>query len=188
MTGRCLGRSATVVMLAAFAIAAPPRPASAGPGEAGRGLNPKGPHQAGADYMVVIWYRDDDALGTFQHQTYDVRKGEYTPAVDDWIAMMRAKYPRYEVRVLPVDLARERGATEKLKVGSVIQRELLVAAARSGVVLGAPMQISPGPYASRRPAPAMGLGAGRPGAGGASNFNLPGSQFPFPMPYTRPRP
>ena len=42
-------------------------------------------------------------------------------------------------------LDRVRGATEKLKVGSVIHRELLIAAAQSGVVLGAPLRIGPGP-------------------------------------------
>lgn len=181
MIGRCPGRSATVLMLAACAIAAP-HPADVGPGEAGReGMDR-------ADYMVVIWYRGDDALGTFQYQTYDVRKGEYTPAVEDWLSMVRARFPRYEVRALPVDLARERGATEKLKVGSVIQRELLVAAARSGVILGGPMRIGPGPSPSRRPAPAVDLGIRRPGTGGASDLNRPANASPFPIPYPRPHP
>ena len=49
----------------------------------------------------------------------------------------RTKYPSYVVLVRTVDLSRERGQTEKLKVGSVIYRELLVAAAESGVILGA---------------------------------------------------
>jgi hypothetical protein len=149
----------TVLMLGtAIVIAAVPGPADAGPGEAGRGQRATGvggSDRVGVDYIVLVWYRGDDALGTFQHQTYDVRKGEYTAAVDDWLEMMRVKHPRYVVRVLPVRLDRERGDTEKLKVGSVIHRELLLAAARSGVVLGAPMQIGPGPFTSERQAPSV---------------------------------
>lgn len=187
MIGRCLGRSATALILAALAIAGP-GPVDAGPGEAGRGRKTTGPHPAGADYVVVIWYRGDDALGTFQHQIYDVRRGEYTPAVEDWLVMMRTKYPRYVARALPVDLARERGATEKLKVGSVIRRELLVAAARSGVIVGGPMRIGPGPSAPQRPEPLMHFGTESPGAGGASNLNPPANTSPFPIPYPRPHP
>jgi hypothetical protein len=132
--------------------------AGPGPGEAGRGHRSAaatGPNLVGADYVVLIWYGQDRPLETFQYQIYDVRKGEYTAAVDDWIKAVREKYPGYLVRVLPVDLARERGATEKLKVGSVIHRELLMAAAQSGVFLGAPLQIGPGPLTSQRQAPSV---------------------------------
>lgn len=171
----------------AIGFSAAVRPAHAGPGEAGRGRRTSGLDLAGVDYVVLVWYRGDDALATFQHQTYDVRKGEYTGAVDDWLAMMRSKHPRYVVRALRVDLARERGATEQLKVGSVIHRELLLAAAQSGVVLGAPIQIGPGPYASQRPAPRPGVRAEMPGAGGATDINPVGRTTPFPIPYPRPR-
>jgi hypothetical protein len=180
-----------VLVLAAIAIAAMPRSAHAGPGEAGRGhrtAGTTGPDLAGADYVVLVWYRGDDALGTFQHQTYDVRKGEYTAAVDGWLKEMREKHPRYVVRVLPVDLDRERGATEQLRVGSVIHRELLLAAARSGVVLGAPMRIGPGPSASQRPVPRMNVWTETPGAGGSTDINPVGRTTPFPIPYPRPHP
>jgi hypothetical protein len=190
MASRCARSTATVLMLGmAIVIAVGPCPAHAGPGEAGRGrrtAGTAGPDLAGADYVVLVWYRGDDALGTFQHQTYDVRKGEYTAAVDDWLKEMREKHPRYVVRLLPVDLDRERGATEQLKVGSVIHRELLFAAARSGVVLGAPIRIGPGPYASQRPVPRMNVWTEQPGAGGSSNINPVGAPMPFPMPYVRP--
>jgi hypothetical protein len=171
----------------AIAFSTAVRPAHAGPGEAGRGRQTSGLDLAGVDYVVLVWYRGDDALATFQHQTYDVRIGEYTGAVDDWLAMMRSRHPRYVVRALRVDLNRERGATEQLKVGSVIHRELLLAAAQSGVVPGAPMSISPGPYASRRPAPRMNLRSEMPGAGGATDINPVGRTTPFPIPYPRPR-
>jgi hypothetical protein len=192
MTSRYVRSAATVLMLgAAIVLAALPCPAHAGPGEAGRGrrtVGATGPRLAGADYVVLVWYRGDDALGTFQHQTYDVRKGEYIAAVDDWLREMRKKHPRYVVRVLPVDLDRERGATEQLKVGSVIHRELLLAAARAGVVLGAPMRIGPGPYASQRPVPRTNVWTGTPGAGGVSDINPVGRTTPFPVPFPRPHP
>jgi hypothetical protein len=91
------------------------------------------------------------------------------------------------VRVRAVDLRRERGETEKLKVGSVIYRELLIAAAQSGVVLGAPMQISSGPPASagraaRTNPPAM------LGGGDRSYLNPSPPSFPVPVPYPRPHP
>lgn len=191
MTSRCVSRSVIVLMLTALLVAATARPTISGPGEAGRGgrvSRTSAPNQVGADYVVLVWYRDDDALRTFAYQTYDVRKGEYTPAVDDWLALLKTKYPHYVVRALPVYLARERGDTEKLRVGSVIHRELLLAAARSGVILGAPMSIGPGPNVSQRPAPRPNLWTEIPGAGGASNLNPPGGTMPFPIPYPRPHP
>jgi hypothetical protein len=119
-----------------------------GPGEAAGG--PRSRPAAGkladhADFKILIWYRRDDPLATFRYQIYDVRKGEYPAAADAWIKDIETKYPAYLVVVRTVDLRRERGETEKLKVGSVIHRELMVAAARSGVLLGGPLTIGPGP-------------------------------------------
>ena len=105
-----------------------------GPGEAAGGSQ-RG-QAAAADFKVLVWYRRDDALGTFKYQIYDLRKGEYSAAVDAWIKDIPAKYPAYIVLVRDVDLRREKGETEMLKVGSVIKRELMVAAAMSGVALG----------------------------------------------------
>ena len=45
-----------------------------------------------ADFKVVIWYRRDRPLDTFKYQVYDLRKGQYTPAVDAWVQLMRTKY------------------------------------------------------------------------------------------------
>jgi hypothetical protein len=116
-----------------------------GPGEAAGGRRPDPTARTApgnADYQVVIWYRRDDPLGTFQEQAYDARKGEYTKAVEDWVRDTRARYPAYLVLVRAVDLTRERGESEKLKVGSVIYRELMIAAAATGIFLGAPTNIS----------------------------------------------
>ena len=49
--------------------------------------------------------------------------------MDDWLALLRSRYTTYVVIVRDVDLAREKGASEQLKVGSVIKRDLLAAAA-----------------------------------------------------------
>jgi hypothetical protein len=185
------GPAGAVLLLTTAILIAAPGAAGAGPGEAGRGPRSAVDGRsdlAGIDYVVLIWYRRDDPLGTFQHQSYDVRKGEYTPEVDDWLKEMREKYPRYVVRVHRVDLDRERGATELLKVGSVIHRELLFAAAQSGVVLGAPMRIGPGPSAAQRPAPRANVWTEMPGAGGATYINPPTGTTPFPVPFPRPRP
>jgi hypothetical protein len=149
MTCRGMLELAAVAMVSASTVAALPRTTIAGPGEAGDGHHPAGREPDRADFVVLIWYRRNDALKTFQYQTYDVRRGEYTGAVDDWIRLMQEKHPAYLVLVRPVDLRRERGDTEKLKVGSVIYRELLLAAAQSGVILGAPMSISSGPSAAQ---------------------------------------
>jgi hypothetical protein len=154
-----------LVLVTTIAIGVAPRSTHAAQGETGReqataqrsGLDVRGVH-----FVVLVWYRQDDPLGTFQSQSYDVRKGEYTGAVDDWLKLMREKHPRYVVRVLKVDLAREKGATEKLKVGSVIHRELLFAAAQAGVVLGAPLQISQGPSTSQSQTPRVNRMPARP--------------------------
>jgi hypothetical protein len=182
---------AAVAMMAALAIAVPPHVAFAGPGEAAgrpRSASTSGPDLAGIDYVVIVWYRRNDPLGTFQYQTYDVRKGEYTDAVDAWLKLMQEKYPSYLVKVRKVDLERERGETEQLRVGSVIHRELLVAAAESGVILGGPLRIGPGPYATPSRAPRTNVWAELPGAGGQTNINPVQGTSPFPVPYPRPHP
>ena len=189
-TNRWCNRAAILLRAAMISGLASP-PLCAGPGEAAQGRrNPPAARSdlARADYVVVVWFRKDNPIGTFEYEFYNVRAGEYTPAVDEWLGMMREKFTRYEVHVRPVDLSREQGATDKLKVGAVIRRELLVAAARSGVVVGAPMRIGPGPYASEQPASRLNPTMSMPGAGGASNLNLPGFTTPFPVPYPRPHP
>ena len=106
------------------------------------------------DFKVVVWYSRDRPLDTFKYQVYDVRKGEYTPAVDAWIQLMRTKYTSYDVALREVDLADEQGKTEMLKVGSVIKRELIAAAALEGIVVGiraAWIQAADDRYENHRP-------------------------------------
>ncbi|MGO9467863.1 MAG: hypothetical protein ACLQIB_03785 [Isosphaeraceae bacterium] len=147
-----------------------------------------------SDFNVLVWYRRDDPLGTFKYEVYDVRKGEYTAAVDAWVRNIETKYPAYLVVVRGVDLKREHGETEKLKVGSVIKHELMAAAGMSGVFLdgGASLSPGPGPGVNRAPRPAASMGSlNRPlGAAGTdrSYLNPLPTPFPVPVPYPRPHP
>jgi hypothetical protein len=141
------------------------------------------------DFKVVTWYDRADPIATFQYRGYDVRKGEYTPAVDAWLATMRERHPNYEVVVQDVDLARETGPTDRRKVGAVIHRELLAAAAAEGLFLGssagsvvakAPRTLRLRPIAEPRPyLPAVPM---------MFRQNPTPYGFPVPMPYPRPHP
>jgi hypothetical protein len=149
-------------------------------------------HQA--DFKLVVWFHHDRPLETFKYQAYDVRKGEYTPKVDEWLELMRSKYRGYEVIVREVDLSREKGATELLKVGAVIKRELLAAAALQGVFVGEPgMTVTARPPSlqpGRRVSPDLLRGPAplRRGMPGSLDLNPPAPSFPVPMPYSRPHP
>jgi hypothetical protein len=179
-------RTALTLLIAALLAGVVPRAQS----------TPPKPNDApgSADFRIVVWYHRDQPLETFKYQVYDQRKGEYTHAVDDWITLLRTKYPAYQVRVRNMSLDRVKGATEALKVGSVIREELLAAAALEGVFLGVPSlgpsarplfpraEVAPAPAVFRRPSP--------PGVAfpDRSYLNPPGPSFPFPVPYPRPRP
>jgi hypothetical protein len=146
------------------------------------------------DYKVVIWFRRDRPLETFKYQVYDLRKGEYTKAVDDWLGLMRAKFPAYEVTVREVDLTREKGETEALKVGSVIKRELLAVAGLQGIFIGEGLAGGP----ARSLVPGLGISSPRETIIRAApigrrlsrpiDLNPPSPTFPVPMPYPRPHP
>jgi hypothetical protein len=64
----------------------------------------------------LIWFRRADPLATFKYQVYDVRKGEYTAAVETWVKDVQTKYPSYLAVVRDVDLKHENGETEKLRL------------------------------------------------------------------------
>jgi hypothetical protein len=148
------------------------------------------------DFKVITWFRRDQPLATFKYQIYDVRKGEYTPAVDAWLELMRTKHPAYEVTVRNVDLAREKGQTEMLKVGSVIKRELAAAAGLEGVFVGDGIAtrlnrlpaFTPGLGSSTAPQGLFRPGPSRPRIDRSLYANPPSYGFPFPVPYPRPHP
>lgn len=157
---------------------------------AGSAISRGAPPVQSIDYKVAIWYRRDRPLETFRYQAYDLRKGEYTRAVDDWLVLLRTRYPEYEVHVLDVVLAREKGATERLRLGSAIHRELLAAAAAEGVFLGAPIPRVQAPRPALPGTPSL---LGRPtlpglGSTGTVDFSPPRPSFPVPVPYPRPHP
>jgi hypothetical protein len=179
-----------IIGLIGMLVATSPTNAGAppGPGEAegGRRRDQAGPSLVSrADYVVLVWYRRADPLATFQYQVYDVRKGEYTQAVEDWVKHVRCNFSAYTVLVRDVDLRKTKGDTEKLKVGSVIQRELLVAAAGAGVVPGAPLTLGPGPSRAGRARPPSG---GRMVAPADRSFLNPVPTTPSLPIYPRTRP
>lgn len=156
----------------------------------------EGAPAAKVDYKVVVWYRKSDPIDTFEYQTYDMRKDEYTPAVDDWLELMRTRYPNYKVVVRDVDISRETGPTETRKVGSVVYRELLSAAAAQGVFVGQEAPPLKLPKLPQRPRflsePVLPRGP-FPGYGYSPILpmfyqNPLPAGFPVPMPYPRPHP
>ena len=166
--------------------------AAFGPGEAARGANQAPsdvrPTHEHADYKVLIWYRRADPLATFHYQVYDVRRGEFSAAVVAWIKNVDAKYPAYIAYSRDVNLGVEEGKTDSLKVGAVIKRELTVAAALSGVMLGSPINSRGRPFESLRNA---GTGTNRhsgPLSSDRSFLQARPAPFPVPMPYPRPHP
>ncbi len=160
----------------------------------GKSISVTKPSAEHTDFKVLIWYRRNDPLGTFKYEVYDVRKGEYTAAVDAWVRNIEKSYSAYLVVVRSVDLKRERGETEKLKVGSVIKRELIAAAGMAGVFLDGGPSVGSGPLlgASRAPGPAASMGSLNRPLGSAGNdrsyLNPLPTPFPVPVPYPRPHP
>jgi hypothetical protein len=148
------------------------------------------------DFKVITWFRRDQPLATFKYQIYDLRKGEYTPAVDAWLELMRTKHPGYEVTVRNVDLTREKGQTEMLKVGSVIKRELAAVAGLEGIFVGDGIvpglnrlpTLTPGPGSPTARQGSFRSGPLGPQVDRSLFANPPSSGFPFPVPYPRPRP
>lgn len=132
------------------------------------------------DLRLVVWYDRARPLETFRYQVYDLRRHEFTPKVGAWVARVRASYPRYEVDTRDVVLARERGDTEKLRIGSAVIREFLVLGTAHGYDFGGMTSggaVPPGvPTRPVRPLPR------RP-----SHSTSPASPTgPFPIPYPRP--
>ena len=175
----------------ALAMAAAPRGADAGPGEAGgghRSARTSGPALGRADFVVLIWYRRNDPLGTFQYQTYDVRKGEYTGAVDDWIKLMREKHPSYLVRVHD-GRSGSRARRHRAAQGRVGDPSRAADGRRAIRRLPRCTDADrPGAVRDSRPGLANQLGPRCPAGGDRSYLNPSGPSFPVPMPYPRPHP
>jgi hypothetical protein len=138
-----------------------------GPGEAASGARAVRRPAPRGDFLVLVWYHRNDPLGTFKYEVYDLRREQNIAKIDSWITDTRTKYPAYVISVNDVDLTRERGATESLKVGSVIQRELAVAAGLAGIVVGQRFDLRPQP-ALATPSPGTSVSPLSPLNGGPS--------------------
>src|SRR5579864_1124329 len=174
------------------------RPMQGGPNAAGSSAAPA--------FKMVVWFEKKNPVQTFKYELYDVRKGQYTPAVDKWLKKVAHDFPDYEVYVREIDLDKEKGKTEQEKVSSAVGKELMVTAVYFG---GVPIDGIPGSYlpavrsssgpgfgfeigaaetrAQIRPLPSM---HPSPGSGGLSPWylNPPPYSFPNPYPYPYPRP
>src|SRR5437867_2934717 len=71
------------------------------------------PPAAAADYKIAFWYHRSDPLNTFHYQVYDLRQGQYTGAVEDWLRTMQANHPDYAAYVKDLRLKPDSGQTER---------------------------------------------------------------------------
>jgi hypothetical protein len=151
------------------------------------------------DYKILVWFDTRRPLDTFQSQPYDLRRSQYTQAVDDWLKVIKTQYPTYKAYTRNVYLARESGANDREKVGSAIVRELMVTASYYGGVDPAGLGLigSRGLPALPFSTPPRLLTPVTPpqpfGSIGRANFPGPDLSpqpplFPVPMPYPRPHP
>jgi hypothetical protein len=138
------------------------------------------------DYKVVFWFDGQE----FRYQAYDVRKGQFTQAVQDWVDYKDVDASGYIgigrlATVRRIYLAAEKGETEKEKLASAIERELAriedfdVSKLQWNMVAQRPFEATP-----LRPLPG---GLASPGAL-TERFDPPSVLMPQPFPYTRPRP
>jgi hypothetical protein len=163
-----------------------------GPGEAAAHANANRRPAPNADFLVLVWYHRNDPLGTFKYEVYDLRRERSIALINQWVKDTRAKFPAYIVSVNDVDLKLAAGSTESLKVGSVIQRELTIAAARAGIVGGRGFDLRPQPgigigsatvSSSSALTPRLELRPGAPAGNRSTYSNAP--TFPFPLPSVR---
>src|SRR4051812_28762819 len=77
------------------------------------------------EYQIAFWYRRSDPLNTFRHRVYDVRKGQYTGAVEQWLRTMQEHHPDYVAYVKPLRLKPDRGQTEEKQLATAILSENL---------------------------------------------------------------
>jgi hypothetical protein len=162
---------------------------------------PAGPPRAAAppspDYKVVFWFTRS---GAWKHQVYDVRKGQYTQAVDDWVHHVEVDRwgfvsPGRLATVRDVFLDRERGADEMEKLASAIRREEAKIVGTGGIDLSPrpPVRfhtpgLSSGGRPIRRPTLNRMEGVRPPGMSVSPWGGLPAYPFPVPYPYSRPHP
>lgn len=132
------------------------------------------------NYKIVYWFDPRRPLDTFRHQEYDVRKGQFRPEVQRWVAETRKAFPSFDVYIRDVDLSQFRGNTEAHKIGAAVISEFTAVAASHGYDLS----VAPSPRVNSRPMPLTTYD---------STIVLPRAvapppSSPFPEPYPRPHP
>lgn len=144
---------------------------------------------AGGEIRVLFWYDRGRPLDTFKFQAYDLRKQEFTPEVARWLNATRDGFPSYKAYARDIDLSRERGETDKLKIGSAITREFLGLGARYGYDFGGSTGTGAGSDSASRQAARSALPRPitRPGAAPYKPAES-AAPSPFPVPYPRPHP
>jgi hypothetical protein len=165
------------------------------------------------DYKIAYWYRRSDPLNTFRFRAYDLRKGQYTAAVDRWLQTMQADHPDYAAYVKDLRLKPDSVEGEGKQIATAILQENIAQGGPNGGtgvrdlygIYGGGLNrlLSPG-LGPARPLPGRddgvslysrgygfikSPGANRPPGFLASPYQgsqgIPG---PFPFPYVRPHP
>jgi len=151
-------------------------------------------------FKVLVWYDSDRPFDSLRYRAYEVARGQYTKAVDDWLELVRRSYPRYTALVLDVTAgggdpaATIAAAVDDLKytmAQSILRgyagREggpSRYAAGYAGVESPRRPGAGPGstPFRNVVPRSFSGLGAS------GSMPSRPSCLFPVPFPYPRPHP
>lgn len=189
--------------LAAAAQSPAPGTGSAPTAAAAAADKPKGPDATRAakparpepDYKVVFWFARDG----LKHQVYDVHKGQYTQAVDDWVNQLEFDSSGYVIpgrmaTTRSVYLKDEPGTTETEKLAVAIQREELRILGKGP---GPSRYLPPPRFTFETPERRAGryevyrpILLGPMFAPGASEplFTAPQPLSPVPYPYPRPHP
>jgi hypothetical protein len=207
-------RSLTIGLTIAFAWAVAPSPASE-PGPERPGTPPRAesregnrpeptaaqgrPTPAGPDFKVVFWF---DGL-TPKHRVYDVRRGQYTKAVEVWVRRHQRQRIDEFGFVHPGAMAIVRDISPQDEPGRTDQEKLEAGVARASraVYAADPADLSrllqgyardsrfarkPPDSGSRRPPRLLpGVGPGRSGDRSYLDYPQP---YPSPVPYPYPRP
>ncbi len=137
---------------------------------------------------MAYWFERRNPLFTVQLQIYDVTRGEYTRAVDDWLATMKTSYPGYAAFV------RDYHATRK-QLGEHVSQDLLII---GGPNLGhglhdtygllGPSGRSMGFYHPITSLPSSDTSSAMWRNPASRSPSYPSSSSPFPVPYPRPHP
>jgi hypothetical protein len=156
------------------------------------------PTPAGPDFKVVFWF--DGA--TLRHRVYDVREGQYTRAVEDWVHRHQQEIDEFGYAspgamaiVRDISLEHEPGRTEREKLEAGVRRVSQTVYAVDRAALSRLVEryaqdsqrtCGPkigGPRRPMRPLPEVG-----PGRWEDRSYLDNPQPYAFPVPYPYPRP